>query len=94
MQLNPQVIKATMTELIEDYRFTPLQVTEIIKLGIKTAYKKDYMPNARKAVIQIKLGADGSIKILREYQVVKKVEDDELELTLAKAHKYDPDIEL
>lgn len=76
-----------MTELIEDYKFTPIQVTEIIRLGIKTAYKKDYMPNARKANIQVKLWGDWSIRILREFQVVKKVEDDEIEISLAKALK-------
>lgn len=52
------------------------------------------MPNARKAVIQVKLGGDGSIKILREYQVTKKVEDDEIELSLAKAQKHDPNIQI
>jgi N utilization substance protein A len=94
MQLNPQAIKATMTELIEDYRLTPIQVTEIIRLGLKTAYKKDYMPNARKAVVQVQLGWDGSIRILREYQVVKKIEDDEIQMTLAKAIKHDTEAQV
>lgn len=52
------------------------------------------MPNARKAVIQVQLGGDGSIRIIREYQVVKKIEDDEIEISLAKAKKEDPDSEI
>jgi hypothetical protein len=43
MGLNLQQLKKIIDELKEEYNFDPLQILEIIKMGIKTAYRKDYL---------------------------------------------------
>jgi hypothetical protein len=43
MKLDPQKMKDAILEMTKDYKLDPATVMEIVKLGIKTAYKKDYV---------------------------------------------------
>jgi transcription termination/antitermination protein NusA len=63
---------------------------------VRTAFRKDYLPNERKAQIQASIGADGTIKIYREYEVVEEVDEKEedREITLSDAQKIKEDIQI
>lgn len=54
------------------------------------------MPNARKAQIQASIGADGSIKIYREYEVVEEIDEKEAEreMLLKDAQEVKEDIKI
>ena len=59
---------------------------EAVEAALITAYKKDYGPNQ-----QIRVTIDretGEIKILASKTVVEEVENDQLEMSLADAHRY------
>lgn len=55
MKLDPQKMKEAIVEMVKDMKLEPAMIMEIVKLGIKTAYKKDYMPNDKKTSIQVKI---------------------------------------
>lgn len=61
MKLNGLMIQEAIKMLIAEYKYDPYEVLDIVKMGIRTAYKKDYMPNEKKAQIQVTLAADGAI---------------------------------
>ncbi len=96
MKLNWLMIQEAIKSLIAEYKYDPYQVLDIVKLGIRTAYKKDYMPNDRKAQLQVSVAADGSIGVYREYTVVDEIEDKEedRQMLVADAKKLKKDIEL
>jgi allantoicase len=88
MKLDANVMKDAIMLLIKDYKFNPVQVMEMVKLGIKTALKKDGLVEDRKAVLQVKIEADGGIKVFREYTVVEEVEDEDKDLTIEQAKEF------
>ena len=77
MKLDGKMIQDAIKQLIAEYKYDPYQVLDIVKMGVKTAYKKDYMPRERKAEISASIGADGTIKIYRSYLAVKEIEEKE-----------------
>jgi N utilization substance protein A len=96
MKLNGLMIQEAIKSLIAEYKYDPYQVLDIVKLGIRTAYKKDYMGDGRKAQIQVSIAADGAISIYREYIVVDEIEEKEedRQMLLAEAQTLKSDIEL
>jgi transcription termination/antitermination protein NusA len=92
MKLDGKMIQDAIRQLIEEFKYDPYQVLDIVKMWVKTAFKKDYLPNERKAVIQAAVQGDWTINIYREYDVVDVVEESEKELTLAEAQKLKPDV--
>lgn len=54
-----------------------MQILDIVKMGIRTAYRKDYMNHERKATIHVSISGDGTIKIYRERAIVEEIEDKE-----------------
>lgn len=94
MKLDANVMKDAIMLLIKDYKFNPVQVMDMVKLGIKTALKKDGLVEDRKAVLQVKIEADGGIKVFREYTVVEEIEEEGRDLTVEQAKEFadDPQI--
>lgn len=58
MKLDGKSIQAAILQLVEDYKFDPYEVLEVIKLGIRTGFRKDY-PEYRKSNIQTVITDDG-----------------------------------
>ena len=80
-------------QLVDDYKFDPYQVLEIIKLWIKSGFKKDF-PEYKKSDIIVNIENDGKVSIYREVEVVKGIEEPELQITLQDAKKIRKDVEL
>lgn len=80
-------------QLVQDYKFDPYEVLEVIKLGIRTGFRKDF-PEYKKANIQAVIADDGWVKIYRVIDVVEEVEDEENQVTLKEAKKIREDAEL
>lgn len=93
MRLNGQQIKEAIEQLIAEYKYDPVQVLDIMKMGIKTAYKKDYMPHERKANIAVSVGWWGEIRIYRVRDVVNEIEEkeEERQMLLADAKEIKED---
>ncbi|HNG96989.1 MAG TPA: transcription termination factor NusA [Candidatus Absconditabacterales bacterium] len=94
MKLDPQKMKDAILEMTKDYKLDPATVMDIVKLGIKTAYKKDYVSNDKKVQLLIKIGAEGDIQVYKEMEVVEEVEDDARQLTLHDAQKMNPNLQV
>ncbi|MFA5748116.1 MAG: transcription termination factor NusA [Candidatus Absconditabacterales bacterium] len=90
MKLDGKSIQAAIMQLVDDYKFDPYQVIEIVKLGIKSGFKKDY-PQYKKSDIIVNIENDGGISIYKELEVVKDVEDTEIQVTLSEAKKIRKD---
>ncbi len=93
MKLNWAQIKEAIEQLIWEYKYDPVQVLDIMKMGIKTAYKKDYLPNERKAQVAVTVWGSGEIKIYRLWDVVEEIEDkeDDRQKTLDQAKEIKDD---
>jgi hypothetical protein len=42
MKLDGKTIQAAIMQLVEDYKFDPMQVVEIVQMGIRSGFKKDF----------------------------------------------------
>lgn len=93
MQLNGQIIQEAISQLVEDYKFDPYQVIDIMKMGIRSAFRKDYS-DYRKAEILVDIDEDGSILIYRQFDIVEEVEDDQTQIDLEQAHELKDDAEI
>jgi len=93
MQLDGKVIQAAIMQLVEDYKFDPYQVIDIVKMGIRSAFRKDF-PDYKKAEIVTDIDDDGSIAIYRQYEVVETVEDPETQIDLEQAQELREDAEV
>ncbi len=93
MRLDGKSIQTAIMALVDDYKFDPYQVLEIVKAGIKSGFKKDY-PQYKKSEIMVNIENDGTVTIYRELEVVKEVEDEEIEVTLVEAKKIRKDVKI
>lgn len=94
MKLDGKTIQAAIIQLVEDYRFDPYQIAEIINLGIKSAFKKDHS-QYRKAQIAVDIDAEGEIHIYREYEVVEEeAEDPYIQMPLVEAQNVRDDVKI
>ena len=86
MQLDGKVIQAAIVQLVDDYKFDPYQVIDIVKMGIRSAFRKDFQ-EYKKAEVVADIDDDGSISIYRQYEVVETVEDPETQIDLEQAQE-------
>lgn len=93
MQLDGKTIQAAIMQLVDDYKFDPYQVIEIVKMGIRSAFRKDFQ-DYKKADIVVDIDDDGSISIYRQYEVVELVEDDQTQVDLEQAKELREDAEI
>ena len=42
MKLDGKSIQGAIAQLVEDYKFDPYQVFEIVKMGIRSGFRKDF----------------------------------------------------
>lgn len=94
MKLDGKMIQESIMQLIQDYKFDPYEVLEIVKMGLRSAYKKDYIDSKRHQ-IAVNIDAEGNIKVYQEYDVVAKddeVEDEFTQMTVKEAKKIRKDI--
>lgn len=96
MRLDGKSIQAAIMQLVDDYKFDPYSVLEIVKLGIKSGFKKDF-PEFKKSQIIVNIENDGTVTIYKELIVVNKeseIEDPELQIILKEAKKIRKDVEV
>lgn len=97
MKLNGKMIQNAIKDLIDEYNFDPYQVLDIMKMWVRTAFRKDYLADEKKADVQVSIAADGTITIYREYKVVEEIDeknaDKEMLLEEAKKHKEDAEVD-
>lgn len=92
MKLDGKSIQLAIQQLQEDYKFDPYQVLEIIKLGIKSGFKKDF-PEFKKSEILVDIKSDGSVGIYKQMEVKKdEIEDEEKEILLSDAKEIREDV--
>lgn len=87
-------MKDAIMDMTKDYKLDPATVMEIVKLGIKTAYKKDYITGDKKIQLLVKIGWEWDIQIYKEMEVVEEVEDDAREIALKDAQAMNPNLQI
>jgi len=92
MKLDAKSIQAAIMQLVEDYKFDPYKILEIVKAGIKSGFKKDY-PEYKKANIVVNVEQDGSITIYKEIEVAtdEDFENEHTQVLLKDAKKLKKD---
>ncbi len=93
MQLDGKVIQEAIMQLVDDYKFDPYQVIEIVKMGLKSAFRKDN-PEFKRANVLVDIDEGGSILVYRQFDIVEEVEDDQTQLNLAQWQDLQEDIEI
>lgn len=97
MKLDWKTIQESIKQIIWEYNFDPHQVLDIVKLWIKTAFKKDYLSNDKKYNLHIVIAKDWQIKIYKELLVVEEewnIKDKDKEILFEDAKNYKSDIEV
>lgn len=93
MKLDGKSIQAAITQLVDDYKFDPYQVLEIVKAGIKSGFKKDF-GDYKKTEIVVNIQNDGTVKIYKELEVTDVIEDEDRQIILKEAKKIRKDVEI
>lgn len=91
MKVDWKTIQAAIYQIIEEYKFDAQQILEIVKLWIKSAYRKDYLPWEKKVTLQVSIDKEWKIRIFREYFVNDNIEDENKDITLIEAKKLKSD---
>lgn len=69
------------------------QVLEFIESGLVTAYRRDYVDPLSTESIEVNLDRKtGEVSVFKKKTVVKKVEDETLQIALKEARKYAPEV--
>ena len=92
MQLDGKSIQGAIAQLVDDYKFDPYDIFEIVKMWIRSGFRKDY-PEFKKSNIVINIGNDGTVKMYKQLDVKPEdeIEDEDIEITLKEAKKIRKD---
>ncbi len=90
--MNIELIQA-LDDLEENKGIPKEQLLDSLKAALKSAYGKSQHGPKKNAEIEIN-EETGEVHVYSRKQVVEEVENSHQEISLAKAKKYDPDIEL
>ena len=92
MKLDGQSIQGAIAQLVEDYKFDPYDIFEIVKMGIRSGFRKDF-PEYKKSNILINIGNDGVVTIYKQLDVKSEedLEDLDVDITLEEAKKIRKD---
>lgn len=93
MKLDWKSIQWAIMQLVEESRFDPYEILEIVKLWIKSGFKKDF-PKYKKSEIKVNIENDWSVSIYQELEVAKEPEDKDREIDLKEAKKIRKDVEV
>jgi transcription termination/antitermination protein NusA len=93
MKLDGKSIQGAIAQLVEDYKFDPYQVFEIIKMGIRSWFRKDF-PEHKKANIVVSIDNEWNVNIYKQLMVKKEneIEDENTEIWLKDAKKIRKDV--
>ncbi|HKL44229.1 MAG TPA: transcription termination factor NusA [Candidatus Absconditabacterales bacterium] len=92
MKLDGKSIQGAIATLVEDYKFDPYQIFEIVKMGIRSGFRKDY-PEHKKANILVNIDNEGGVGIYKQLLVKKEdeIEDEDTEVSTKEAKKIRKD---
>ncbi len=92
MKLDGKSIQWAIAALVEDYKFDPYQIFEIVKMWIRSWFRKDY-PEHKKANILVNIDNEGSVWIYKQLLVKKEseIEDENIEISTKEAKKIRKD---
>jgi transcription termination/antitermination protein NusA len=93
MKLDGKSIQTAIVQLVEDYKFDPYTVLDIIQQGIRTGFRKDF-PDYKQANVQVSIDNDGTVKIYKVTDIVEEVEDPETQMTVKEAQKIREDVQV
>lgn len=93
MKLDWKSIQAAIMQLVEDYKFDPYNILEIVKLWIRSGFKKDF-PEHKKSNILVNIENDWTVTIYRELDVVEEIEDEDTQILPEKAKEIRKDIKI
>jgi N utilization substance protein A len=93
MKLDGKSIQVAIAQLVEDYKFDAFQIFEIVKMGIRSWFRKDY-PEHKKANIAISIDNEWNVKVYKQLLVKKEdeIEDVDTEIWLKAAKEIRKDI--
>ena len=97
MKLDPKKILEALKKLVDEYNFTPEEVYEVVKMWIKTAFRRDYLNKNKRILLDMIMNEKWDIKIYRVYHVIddnEEIIDDEKQIHLSDAKKEKDDIEV
>lgn len=93
MRLDGKSIQAAIMQIVDDYKFDPMKVIEIVKLWIKSGFKKDFYDH-RKANLEVNINAEGAVQIYKAIDVVEEIEDEDTQMTVTQATEYTKDVKI
>lgn len=97
MKLDPKKIISALEEIVKEYNFTPEEIYNVIKMWIKTAFRRDYLNKNKRINIDMIMEKNWDIKIYRVYDVIgddEKITDEEKQLHLSDAKKERKDVKV
>lgn len=93
MKLDGKTIQNAIMALVEDYKFEPMQIVEIVNMWIKSAFKKDNS-KYKKNNIQVQIDGEWQIHIYQIFDIVEEVSDSYVEISLEDAQKEREDLQI
>ena len=97
MKVDPKKIISALEELVKEYNFTPEEVYNVLKMWIKTAFRKDYLNKNKKIELDMIMDKNGNLKIYRVYNIIddnEEITKPEKQMHLSEAKKYKKDIKV
>jgi len=97
MKLDPKKIIDALQNLVKEYNFTPEEVYSVVKMWIKTAFRRDYLNKNKKIELDMVMDSKWDIKIYRVYEVIpdeQEIIDKEKQIHLSDAKKENEEVEV
>ena len=97
MKLDPKKIITALENLVKEYNFTPEEIYNVVQMGIKTAFRRDYLNKNKKIDLEIVMDKNWNLTVYRVYEVIPdedEIKKPDKEIHISDAQKYKNNIKV
>jgi hypothetical protein len=97
MKIDAKKILDAAELVVKEYNFNPTETLEIIKMGLKTAFRKDFLPKNKKIQIETVIDKTGTIKFYKVLEIVESEEEIEnpfVQILVEEGKEYKKDVKV
>lgn len=97
MEIDAQKILLALQEVVKEYNFKPQEVFEVIKMWLKTAFRRDFLNKSKKINVEVVIAKEWKINFYKVLEIVdteEEITNEDAQVLIEEGKTYKKDVEV